>query len=577
MTWVAASAQWTLSLTVDGVDMTEQLAESVSGDAERGAARTLDVMLHFEGPIEPDQYTGRSVALDVIYQGVRYRRFTGVVDEPLIEPLNQMLVLTCSDQRVAQLNALSRAEVDALVGLTPHEAFVDEEDSGSEYAEVATAQSLVELHGRADGTLVAQDIVTAQTPRLTLDGDDIYDGSVQLTYAQADRLINVRKVNARVQRNRYWRRRLELSWDWGRSFADYLNRSHTLPNEGMWGQAVDALGWFVNLTEYTNLPPTGNYYNDTGEPVPAEVAPGATGTTAFTNRFPELITAASSLIEAWWTQQVTLDAELSIELADSIAQHGRMESSGTVSYAAPEATDWAESKSPAARPTVIYTGGVPGGYLYADDGDQVRDDVYLQAVADREVRTLYDAHADNRLRIALPWHADDGGPLELGDTVAIAYEGLSARGVVRRIEERFDIGASDAEQLIELSLCRGGSPSVQRPTVTIEAVPADALTPTAAVAAGDSSAVTGAELAGNGTQLGNDSPSQAPHDPNAHGYSGNYGTQYNVGAPDEGALYPVELLIQSPEVPAEHRDTRQVTVPLAVAVELPHDPLEVRL
>ena len=102
MTWIAPAASWSLELRLDGVDMTASLTDDVEIDAERDAARTLTATLDVTGPVTPDDYTGRSVTLDVLYAGGRYRRFTGEVLEPQVIPFSNALVLECTDARAAR-------------------------------------------------------------------------------------------------------------------------------------------------------------------------------------------------------------------------------------------------------------------------------------------------------------------------------------------------------------------------------------------------------------------------------------------------------------------------------------------
>ena len=579
MTWVAQSASWALVVTIGGADVSHLLAGAVEIDAERGAARVLELNLDVKGTVAPDDYTGKPVTLDVIYGDVTERRFTGEVIEPQVSPYSDLVTLVCSDARQARIAGLAHASLASLAGIAPHEAFADDESEAGDYLAAAMAETLDALDIDAEGNFVRRTVVTAATARLVIDGDDLLDDSLRITLARADQVANRLVFEVQSARERYWRAGVTLAWDWGRSFAAYLQRGHTLPNEGMWDAVAYGLGWYVDKVSYTHLPDSGTYYADTGAPVPANVAPGATGTVVFLNAYPELITGASASLETWWTQGVVLDAALTFEVATSIARYGartierraRLDADDTATL------EWEDAETPAARPQVTFAGTLAGGYQYADSSGAARDNALLEACARRALRVLYDAHAATQVQFALPWHTvAAGGAIERGDTLELDAEGVRARGIVRRIAESFDIASGDATVVVTLALCRGGSAGVTAPAVAFTAPATDPAIPAGATT--DPPTTPTATQQAAPMQLGNDSPTQAAYDPDRLGYSGNFGTQYTtVGAGAAGALYPLRLALEAPEIAADLRDGAEPAHAATVAVTLPEDLLEMTL
>jgi len=566
---------WSLRVRVGGEDVTASLVGSVDIDREEGAAGLASFTLHVPTAITPTDWRGRTVSIDYLSEGadghLDLRRFTGRVILPSWDPRQRLLTCECSDLRQQRVEALSVAEVDALVQGDWSPDLFDSLEGRShwDYAEERLSTRPASLDCSPSGDLRTTSWYAAPVAHFVFGPGTTLDDSIQVELADLDSLTNVVEIDYSYRYSRRWQANQTHSWVHpdmsGLSgipgWCVLATRPPTeLPDRDMVKSALSAIGQtMLSSSGFQPLPPTGSgVYCD--PPF------------GFTNSFyPNLLLGFSVVGARRWTQTVTERYRLRLEATASVAQAGELLARVSLGFAVESAAAdaWESTPFGVDTPRQVVSGaapdweqgggfggsaaddGAPGSY---DEGDTTRRELAARCLLQRAQAQILAAHRATSVSFAVPTSLCAG--IDLVHTVRLDDQGVRAQGKVRRRVDRFDLASGMALTTLTLAIMRGGGeagdPLLLPP---IDTTPAES---------GGGFGIGGSLP----TQIGGQ-PDSPPHDPDTLGFSGNMSEPY-AGS----ETYPRDIRLAARDIPADRRDERVAEVSATYRIAIPDDLLE---
>lgn len=540
------SIVWALALRVAGADVSSRLTGTVTIDREEGAAGLATfVMQPPAGAVDPLAWIGKDVEIDYVgtADGERRtaRRFTGKIAAPRFDPVTRLLTCECSDQLQNRIEAMSLAQVDALVGGQWSSDLFEPAEGRSrwDYAQERLGTLTASLDASPRGDLRVTSWY-AQAPAFTFGAGTSVFGSVSVSLAELDSLTNVVELAAGVRWPRLWQQSIMYAWAHPKAggatglngFCLWRKDSTELPTTEMIAQAVEGAGLKVTGRGFTTAPLS--MPNPCGDGIP------------WINQFDNLALEARVTGTRRWVQQVTEALTLRVEAPGSVSQAGELIARNSLSIGIEDD-----------RSDTWEDGATQGGPTqFTDLVNASRREQGLRCGLAQAVAEIVSSHRET----AVSWQAPAAHTLDvdLVHTLELSDQGVRARGKCRRIQEEYSFDSGSALVTLTIAVMRGGG------TVT------DALTVPAVSTAADSLAQF--QLPGGNpleTQLGGRTTSPAYRD-DLDGFAGNWSTSDDTTA----VKFTRRFDVTAPEVSEKLRDedVRKQTATYRLAI--PNDLLE---
>lgn len=538
----ALSFTWRLVLMIGGVDYSAQLTGSVSVDREEGAAGLATVIIFLPpGPVVPTDWIGRPVTLDYVSEqgGVvtQSRRYTGQVSDPSYDATQRLLTLNCSDQLQKRVEAMTIADIDALVGGYWSDDVFEPTEGRSrwDYAGERLGTIPSSLDASAAGALRVTPWF-AKAPAFEFGtGTTVYQ-SIRVELAQLDRLTNVVEIEGGYRYARLWQQSNGYTWVHPETngasglggFCQWRKESSDTPDVEMIESAVSGSGQTLVAGSYYTIPLS--MPNPCGDGIP------------WINVYEGLLLSASFTGARRWTQQVTESLTLKVYAPTSVAQAGEQVSRDRLAVQIEDdrADAWESDE---------VTGGTDG---FTDLGNSTRRAAAIEVLLHQAQTTILSSHRDSTVSWDFPASMCLGADLD--QTLSLADQGVKAVGKCRRLEEAYDLESGSALITTTIAVMRGGGTD------------ADALTAPPETTSSPSSGSRNYSL---DTQLGGHFDS-GEYDADRDGFSGMYS---NV---QDSTLekFPRRMKVTAPEIPAALRDEQAYTTTAEYRVVIPNDTLE---
>lgn len=568
---------WGVRLLVGGDDLSARLVGVLEVDREEGAAGLATFALHVPAAITPTEWRGRTVSIDYLSQSANgsldVRRFTGRIVLPSWDPRQRLLTCECSDLRQQRVEAMSLAEVDALVQGDWSPDLFDAIDGRShwDYAEERLSTRPASLDCAPSGALRTTSWYAEPVAHFVFGPGTTLDDSVQVDLADLDTLTNVVEIEYSYRFARRWQENQSHSWSHPdteglsgiQGWCVLMTRPSTeLPDRDMVKSALSGIGQtLLGSSIWRPVPPSGSgVYCD----------PPFGWVNSY---YPNLLIGFSVVGARRWTQAVTEKYVLRLEASASVAQAGEVVARDSLGFEveSEQADAWESTPFGADAPRKAVGGistevdweqgagfgtggaddGVPG---HIDDDDDARRELAARCLLRRAQTDILAAHRSTSVSFEVPTSLCAG--IDLVHTVRLEDQGVRAQGKVRRLVDRFDLGTGLAVTTIALAIMRGGG-EVSDPLVLppLSTAPAEA---------------------GGGVSLGGSLPTQLggklsspPFDDEKLGFRGNYKET------DSGAeMYPRDVKLAAREIAAAKRDEHVAEASATYRVAIPDDLLE---
>lgn len=534
---------WALRVIVGGVERTADLTGTVEVDREEGAAGIATLALYLaESPVVPSAWIGREVTIDYLSQSASgsadVRRFTGRIAEPVWDPLTRIMSCQCTDTLQQRVEALSVADIDALVGGNWSADLFEPVDGRSrwDYAQERLESLPASLDCSPSGALRVTRWYAQPASYVFGPGTTLYE-SVQIDLPLLGDMTNVVEIECAWRFPRLWQRNQNYTWTHPGTggiggvpgYCEFVPDSTDLLTRTMVEEAVSGIGLHLITATYYPLPPSGNYC----DPLMVLINPS----------YPEVLLGVDVEAGERWAQQVTEQYRIRLEVAPGIAQAGEI-------IARQSASASVESEQVAAWEEDAFDGGSTGHTELREESRRVE---LLECLLAQASAKLVAAHRGSTVSWQVPTSLALAA--DLAHTLEIDDQGVHALGKCRRIVDAFDLEAGTALTTLAIAVMRGGAG--EGDPLTVPARSERATPPGGSVGATEPLP----------TQLGG-RHSSPPYDDTLPGFAGNYDNE------DGGETYPHRFDLISAEIPAEDRDEEQVEIAATYRVSIPDDVLE---
>ena len=591
----AAALAWRPVIRLGGVDVSARLTGSIEIEIEENAARIASFALApVAGAVPITDWVGKPVEIDFADRlpdgsaANPVRLFGGLVEVPEYELASGVTRFSCTDLLQESLDNAPRADIDTLLGGRWSAAVSGEAATAWDYAQA----QLLSLPA-------ALDLDAWRSPRLTpwaakaaadvvLGPGDIVDGSAAVRFASRSSLRNSREVTFQYRYPLLKKRGIVRGYTYPFELGSVVSNGYDIPTRDMVRQALDGTGWElageINFAPVPGVPAgvavgegavvTGKVY------VPLFGIPVVTddGHTAFWSVAQDV---ADQLCFGYvarlckrWAQTVDEVYTLTVAAPASVVQLGTIADEAQAALENSFDTSAWEAGPPAASGGNVLAWGaiqngplpeVPDPYIGEAAMPYAGDPATDRAAADHAIATLIDqaraailgSHRLNAVEAELPIAPH----LDVVHTVRVDTPALLAQGKLRRVRHVMDLESGRAVTAIELALSRTEATGLQ--TDTPVAVPVPPPAPELPPPEGP-----GAVIA---TWIGRsvDTPSALPS--NATGFFTNLSNTFSPAYNAAAETYPVQLIVEAPEIEAEARDNREVPIAASYEVAIPED------
>ncbi|WP_405120748.1 hypothetical protein [Pseudomonas leptonychotis] len=529
------SYRWRERVTIAGVDYSAQLVDGLDVDREEGAAGVGSIAFYLPpGPVVPDEWVGREVAIDYISTSAglttEARLLTGRIASPVWDSTQRVMTCELTDQVQQRVEGMTVAEIDALTGGSWSADVFDPIEGRSrwDYAQERMSTRTASLDCSAYGVPRVTSWY-AGAPDFVFGPGTVLDQTQQADLAELSRRTNKVVIEADYRYARLRQKNERFSWIGG-GFCDwYFTNTKELPTIEMVEDAISGAG--ANLLagySFDTLPPT-------------HPDPCLTGT-PWINVFDNLLLGATFTIGRRWAQSVTERYELSVEVPTSIAASGEVIERTGSAFEVENllAETWADTP---------FSDGLSS---HTDARDEPRRTLFLVVQLSQGVAIVVSSHRGTTVTWQVPTSMAMG--IDLTHTLELD-DVIKARGKCSRIAHQLDYGSGAAVTTLTIKVMRGGGgvndPLTPPPSVD-EPQPDPGYSPTILP-----------------TQLGGRS-GVPDYDEDLPGFSGNFSNS-DVSDP---IMYPRRFDFDAAEIPADKRDELPVPIAATYRVAIPNDLLE---
>lgn len=435
---------WKARVYLDDVNVSARLVDSLRVHAEEDAARVADfTLVASPGPINPLAWTSTPVRIDfvrVVWQQPPlapleqpYRLFTGKVDLAHYDPVTRKVKFDCTDDVQNIVAALSKEDIDDLVGGAFSRGAQGEVDEHWEYAQA-----------RLDTVFGSLDCNAYAGPRVTLwddlpvwrifTDDMVVDGSIEVELPRRKDLVNQIAIAHQYRFHRLRERRASVAFSASIIGTQAYARGYQLPRQAEIESSLSSLGWHVISTSFSQ----GFDYVAIGDP-PGCPTGGSGDWWMVTGGG---CSNASLRLGQRHAQPITEEYAITVTAPGSVAAHGVIEKPLRGALASewnPEA--WESDLSLA--PDVL-----AADLDYAPDAPRADCDAAITALVMMAQRTILASHRTARVRWTTPLRPG----VDVSNAAHIDTATVEASGKIADFTHTLDIATGAATTRIGIAI-----------------------------------------------------------------------------------------------------------------------------
>ncbi|NMG48304.1 hypothetical protein GO613_09345 [Azoarcus communis] len=563
--WPAVpSGRWAPIVIVGDDELSASVVGVVSVRHTRRESAIAEFVLHSPG-IDLMGLPGQRVAIGIAERttlGIANPQvvFNGVIQAATVDIETGDVSCTCSDMLQEAASAMTREQIDDVIGGRWHQAYFGEPTDSREYLEQCIQTVPADYARALDGSVVKLPWwgVGLRTASVRL--SDYWSSSMQLTLPTRDEMLTRCVVKAEYRYTRMWGRGAIVQYAQPLSFyLPYLALGTVVPSK-LWltksmieGAISSVDGWRL-VGPLSVASPRAQTIN-----IGTELSPFMYNIRA--DVAPTLALSFSALMAARWTQSVTEYYEINVVSSDLEALIGRPVAAqiGATLTAAFDLADWVSDWTVpplAVGGSVVFpVGDIIVPYQPARAMPADRDAMLLTMLDVARCDRVMQSARSGRLTFSMPLRPD----MWLDRFVSVETAQIHASGPVHTVEHTLDSSTGDASSRVTLAVGLHGSvvpadPDWSLPTA-VDTTPSGVLA--------DYSFTVGTYVGGH--------PSSPPFDPDTMvGFVTNY-----EWANTEVEFYEHGLEIQSPAVSAAVRDPVEFPALASIDIEIPMFEMEI--
>lgn len=439
---IPSGSTFSVYVEVGGNDLTDRLIGTVDIDAEEGAARVASFTVILEtGAFEPDQWINLPVVVDYLQGGQAFRVFTGIVDLPELSLEDNRVTFSCTDNLQDRFEGRGRESIEqqfANTGARWSQAVFGEYEDSAQFADdlLSTLSASADLD--RNGLLVFGQWYAAGYDFLFADAE-VFPESIAVEWGSRRDIITQVDISVEYTYQFFRERNQRYSWEYPRSFGQYLEENSSLPTSDMIERAASADGWrLLGKVAYERLPESGEYSLPSG---------GTTNWSISDEVRLQLATAADFTIRKRWIQDVRESYSVTVRSPANQARFGELKDELAVTLdTSIDETGFDEFESePMLQAEAIGSDTAWSSFSLAE-----RDGALETAVARAGV-IIQESMRENTVAFKTLIQPE----LERFHFVRLSSLKVTAQGKVRRVRHQIDLDAGSALTDVELAIFRG--------------------------------------------------------------------------------------------------------------------------
>jgi hypothetical protein len=461
---------WDATLVVGGQKIDPgRITKTISISRTESSTALMTVSYFAERAIQDvSLLIGQSVTLDIQKPNGNYRVYTGLVDDPMVDLVEGIITLQCTDRRKERINAqignqLQQIGVysEILFGEKPDESFRELE------SRLSTTPEAVDFD--AYGNIKVTPWAAKGSPDFTFTASDIKYDNNEPTVDFTSRGSITNKIDIRFQfrfeRFHHWERDFRWESTVKNKISLVLQDGYKHTRRDLVLNAIESAGWPVKGTvSFDPIPPSGWYgdYAWSTSTLQGETnIKTNTNGIALTDQFGKVRTetritrqtdfsnilceGANWTASTRWAQTITDLYQLTLTAPQSIAQYGEVQ--GSNSYSQEAETDGASWEN---YDVYEFTPGQLGTFFIDEDGERDSAKNAVAVALQRAKVSILGSHRDTRVKFSSRVFPQ----VDLSNTIQINTPRITAKGKVFKIEHFLDIRTGDDRTEITLVLSK---------------------------------------------------------------------------------------------------------------------------
>lgn len=463
-----SAATWGVVVAIAGVDVTDSVVGQITVEAEEGTARIADLTLELPaGEVYLPSWTGARVVIWLADMASgsptsALPLFTGQVDLPDIDVDAGFIALRCTDNLQNVIDNLSRVQIDDLVGGIWSPVVFDKGTKGWRYYKDRASTVAASIDLSPTGALRRTPWAAKSTADLTIDDDTAFESTVRPQMAERNGLVNRIDVTFAYRAPKIKGEGYVCAYDimaafstafpyWVRDGGNFLVRASVIEAIEAAGGTVDSIVWTELPTTAVVIPALGGGVAGTWIPNPATD--------------PLMCLGFAAVVSFDYAQFVDESHEIAIEAPNSIAVFGRLRESmsgaleGETIDAVASETGAVLYKSGLTTIPPMATASISAGYTTATtlaltaETDRAAANTAMETLIAIGKARIAETHRGHVVWFSVPANA----AIDVDKTLAIAAQGVTARGKVKHLRHVLDVDAAEAttEVMLAISACAG--------------------------------------------------------------------------------------------------------------------------
>lgn len=465
---------WWLSVFVDGNDVSGEIVGDLTVEAEEGAARIaeLTISLAPATTISVPDWTGKTVAIKFVnntpgHYG-SFDLFSGVVDLPSFDLVTRLLKLRCTDDLQGRLSALSKAQIDTLIGGKWSPAVFSAAASKYVYAQDRLSTRCASVDISPTGSLRITDWQAKSVADMSFTENDVIDGSMSLSLVERGALTNQVDLTFNYRFPRQKAEGYEVDYDylalhstsfgyWVRDQGSFLQRAAVLAAISKAGASVVSETWIALPTTAQIIPGTGGNPAGVWIPNPAVDV--------------DLCLGFSHVVAFDYGQDIEETYAITVHDPASISAIGQVREtmSGALQgeYGDPAAVETNVllyknkiSSIPPKNLAAIVVGLTNSANVTLTTGsDRAAAEAAMEVLIDVAKTRIFSAARRNSVGASVPMNVG----IDVNKTVDVDACGVHAKGKVARVSHRLQPASGRAVTDFELAICSVAGVGITHP------------------------------------------------------------------------------------------------------------------
>ena len=517
-------------------------------------------------------YRGKSLKINVRTSSGVQRIYTGTINEPDIQIIEQKIVLHSSLDIEQEIENLSDSFINS-VGYYNNFVFSKPRTKKQELQDrVSTIPKVIDWDRY--GKIQINNIAAKATQDYTRTSSQVRRADVDYKLSSRQRYINKINIKASYTYQRLHHQEITFSANSGIStFCDFATNSYTPMRRDLVTQAANGAGWVVRDMTFGDFFDDGYYtcnggtigFITTSCSVSAQQNTGTTNDgnnqnkaveTSCTSTKDSLCLSASWKGSTRWSQNITQDFTLSVECPQSIAEHGEKLREETFqlsdSYEGGGWEDYSEFSDSA--PDGFSKTGTSGSNFWVDTKSDFNNfNNSITVLLNRAKSEMLKSHRDDVITIK----QDLWPEIQLSNTVKLNTNRIVCKGKVKSYRHVMNANTGEAYTMVDLSMSRSTG-SASDDSLSLPAVSITDYDPTYPAGSVFFNANYGVDV---------------NEQENPSGYYGNWIDRSSSA----GVLttYPVAFVAKVPAVPDNIRKTSTIPLTSSFDVSIPNDELTI--